>query len=102
VAQFATTCTLNGCGAGATLKAGDYIGVAGELKMVVADATANGSGVATGVTFEPPARAAWSSAAPVTTNKPTALFMLTDAHARWATRPGLYSDFQLDLVEVFE
>jgi hypothetical protein len=103
VAQLANSCTLNGCGAGATILAGDYISVAGELKMITADATANGSGVATGVTFEPMVRAVagWSSGASVTTNKPTATFILADPHVRWTTGRALRTDVPVDLVEVW-
>jgi len=101
VAQFATTCNLAGCGAAKTLKAGDYIGVAGELKMVTADATADGAGAITGVTFEPPVRTAWSNGASVTTDKPTAVFMLSDPHVRWNTRAPLFTDIPIDAVEIF-
>ena len=104
VAALATTCSLTGCGAGGTLKAGDYFSVAGELKMAVADATADGAGVIATATFEPPVRASagWSGGAAVTTNKPTATFMLSDPHVRWNTRAPVFTDIALDIVEVFE
>lgn len=45
--QGARSFTLNGAGAGATLKAGDRLSCTGELFEVREDATANGSGVIT-------------------------------------------------------
>lgn len=101
-AQGATSCSLAGCGAGKTLLVGDLFAVAGELKMVTANATANGSGVAT-VSFEPPLRTAagWSNGASVTLDKPTALFLQAGDDARWSTTPGRRSNFELDFVEVF-
>jgi predicted RecA/RadA family phage recombinase len=101
-AQGATSVSLTGCGAGATILAGDLFAVAGELKMAVANATANGSGVAS-VTFEPPVRASggWSSGATVTLDKPTALFVQASDDTRWSTRRGVRSDFRFEFVEVF-
>lgn len=57
-AQGATTVNMTGCGAAKTLAIGDLFAVSGELKMITALATANGGGVITGATFEPPVRAA--------------------------------------------
>lgn len=103
VAQLLNTCTLNGCGAATTLKAGDYIAVAGELKMVTADATANGGGVMTGVTFEPPIRTAagWANAASVTTDHPLATFIVKDPHVSWSTRAPIITDVPFDFVEIW-
>lgn len=104
VAQMASTLSLANCGAGKTVKKGDFFAVAGELKMATADATANGSGVISGLTFEPPVRAAagWSNGAGVTTNGPTATFMSTTSEAAWETRAPLFTDIAFDLVEVFQ
>ena len=60
--------------AGILLK-GDYIGVNGELKMVVADANADASGAAA-LTFEPPLRASPADLAAITVTRPTAVFRL--------------------------
>ena len=70
--------------------------------MITANATANGSGVAS-VSFEPPVRAAagWSGGASATLDKPTALFIQAGDDARWSTRPGKRSDFEFDFIEVF-
>lgn len=101
-AQGATSVSLAGCGAAATVKAGDFFAVGGELKMAVANATANGSGVAS-VTFEPPVRAVagWSNGASVTLNKPTALFIQNGDEANWSTQPYRRTDVPLDVIEVF-
>lgn len=96
----ATSVQLAGCGAGATLKTGDYFGVAGELKLCVATATADGAG-AMSVTFEPAARADWANGAAVTLARPTARFMATGLEAGWEVRAPLLSTFDFDLVERF-
>lgn len=66
------------------LKAGDYFGVNGELKMVVADTNSNGAGVAT-ITFEPPLRSSPANSAAITVSKPTAVFKLDEDTVRWVT-----------------
>lgn len=66
------------------LRAGDYFGVNGELKMLVLDAASNGAGVAT-LTFEPPLRSAPADNAVITTVKPTAVFKLDEDTVRWVT-----------------
>jgi hypothetical protein len=55
------------------------------------------------VTFEPLVRTAagWSNGASVTTNSPTATFMLSDPHAQWSSRAPMLSDFEFDAVEVW-
>ena len=71
------------------LRVGDFIGVNGELKMLVADAASNGSGLAT-LTFEPPLRSSPANAAPIVTTRPTAVFKMDDDSARSiTTAPGL-------------
>ncbi len=98
--QSGATLAIDGCSVGTTLKKGDFFGVNGELKMVVADATANGSGEMS-VTFEPPLRASPADNAAITTTRPTALFMLESDESMWTTRPGTRSDFVLSFIEVF-
>lgn len=95
----ATAADLAGCGAGATLLTGDFIGIGGELKMVVADATADGAGLMTAVAFEPPSRADWANGAAVVTNKPLCTFMLTEDSYAWTTRAPLLSDFVVEAME---
>lgn len=59
--------------AGATVVQGDLLGISGQLVMVAADATANGSGAIT-VTITSPLRAAISSGTAVVWDKPSVLF----------------------------
>jgi hypothetical protein len=83
------------------LKAGDFVGIGGELKIMVADATSNGSGVAT-LAFSPPLRAAPSNGSAIVTTKPTCIMRLADDSQKWLTRPGHVSDFMIDCVESFQ
>lgn len=101
-AQFATSVTLTGCGASKTLLRGDWIGFAsGQLCRVVADATANGSGVMT-VSFRHALRSALSSGGAVTLDKPTALYILSDTTLELPRRAGRsQAGFGFDIVEVF-
>ena len=98
--QTGTTLAIDGLAAGATLLAGDYFAVNGELKMVVANATADGTGAMT-VTFEPPLRASPADNAPLTLSRPTATFMLEDDAARFITRAGRVTDVAIVGVEAF-
>jgi len=98
--QTGTTLAIDGCTVGATLLAGDYFAVNGELKMVVADATADGSGNMT-LSFEPPLRSSPADNAPLTLVQPTATFMLLSDESKWNTQPGRFSTFPVDCVEVW-
>lgn len=98
--QTGAALLIDGCTVGTTLKKGDFFGVNGELKMVVADATADGSGEMT-VTFEPPLRASPADNAAITTTAPTALFMLESDEQMWNSKPGIRSDFSFSFIEVF-
>lgn len=101
-AQFATSVQLAGCGAGKTLLRGDWIGFStGQLCRVVADATADGAGAMT-VDFRHSLRAALSSGTAVTLDRPTALYILSEATLEFPRRPGRTQEpFGFDLVEVF-
>lgn len=99
-AQTGNTLAIDGCTVGSTLLAGDFIGVNGELKMVVADATANGSGEMS-LTIEPPLRSAPADNAAITTDRPTVTFMLSADEIKWSTQPGKFSSFPIDCVEVW-
>ncbi len=98
--QTGNTLIIDGCTVGTTLKAGDFIGVNGELKMVVADATANGSGQMT-LTIEPPLRSSPADNAAITTTRPTATFMLAQDETKWSSRPGVLTSFPLEFVETW-
>lgn len=98
--QFATSITLAGCGAGTTLKAGDFFSVNGQLIMNPADATADGSGV-----MVLPLITRLRVQAVVTTaivlQRPTATFIL-DSNT-WTSSYGLGANqgLGLDFTEVF-
>lgn len=100
VAQGATGVTIAGGGASQTLLAGDKLSIGGELKMIVQDATANGSGVIS-CTVEPPFRAAVSNGASVQWNKPAALFMAVEPEWRGVRQRGHLTTYSLDAIEVF-
>lgn len=98
--QTGTTLEIDSLAAGATLLVGDFFGVNGELKMVVEDATADGTG-AMAVTFEPPLRAAPADNAAVTLDRPTATFMLDEDSIRWLTRAPVLTDIPIAATEAF-
>lgn len=98
--QTGASLLIDGCTVGTTLLKGDFFSVNSELKMITADATANGSGEMT-LAFEPPLRSAPADNAPLTTTRPTAAFMATEDTVRWSARPGVYSDFSLQFIEAF-
>lgn len=102
-AQGATTLSIIAATEAAkTLKAGDLLGlgagVTQQVVMVMADATANGSGVIS-VTTEPPLRNARLIAATVTWDKPKALFRRKQSTASWDYENIVASGFGLELIE---
>lgn len=82
------------------LKAGDFFGVNGEVKMMMADVNSDGTGQAT-LTFAVPLRASPADNAPITTDKPTATFMLDEDSVGWTTRAPGVSDFQIVATEIW-
>lgn len=98
--QTGTTLITKSWTAGVTLKEGDFFGVNGELKMVTAAATADGSGNMT-ITFEPPLRASPAHGAAITYTNPTATFMLSNPVSEWNTAPGKFTDFTIQAQEQF-
>ena len=98
VAQLANTASVQTT-AGATVLAGDMLGLAGQLVRVMADATANGSGVLA-IEFQPRARTAMAAGAAVTWDKPTTPMMLrsaTGVPTAWV--PGYADGASIDLIE---
>lgn len=82
------------------LKAGDFIGLNGELKMVVADCDSDATGAAT-VVFEPPLRSSPADNAAIVLSKPTAVFKLDESRSAWTTNaPGL-DNFSIAATEVW-
>lgn len=83
--------------AGATLLAGDLVGVGGLLLMAAADATANGSGVMS-LSLVNRLRAALSSAAAVTWDTPKVEMRLTQASPVHYV-PGMVNEVTVSLIE---
>lgn len=98
--QTGTTLAIDACTVGATLLAGDFFAVNGELKMVVADATADGAGEMS-LTFEPPLRSSPADNDALTLSSPTATFMLAGDEMKWNTQPGKFSTFAVDAIEAW-
>lgn len=100
--QTGNTLATSGWTASTTgiLKAGDFIGVNGELKMVVADASSDGAGLAT-ITFEPPLRSSPANLAAITTNKPTATFKMDEDTARTTTTAPGFDAVSIACTEVW-
>lgn len=99
-AQLANTAAISTT-AGATLLAGDMIGIGGQLVRVMADTVADGAG-AMAVEFAPRLRAAKSSGAAVTWDKPTSTFVLAGqggAPVNW--QPGRFTAPSIELREAF-
>jgi hypothetical protein len=99
-AQFANQLTLAGCGAAATIKAGDMLGLPGQLLMAAADATADGSGNMT-VLLTHELRAAHLSGAAVTLTRPTAEFKQQSPDTDFPFAGTHYPGMTVELVEVF-
>lgn len=80
------------------LLAGTYFRVNGELKRLVLDADADGSGHAA-LQFKPPLRATAAVDLPLTLVKPTAVFMLTDERVSFAQQGARFPGRTLNFVE---
>lgn len=103
VSAGAVTLPISSSGqAGTTLLAGDLLGIGSastqQVVMVMAAATANGSGDIT-VTVEPPLRNAFSLGAVVTWDKPKALFRRAESRSDWEYSFGMARGFRLSLIE---
>lgn len=83
------------------LKAGDFLEVNGELKLVTADVTSSGTGTAS-VAFEPPLRASPADAAAIVTSDPGATFRLAEDKQSLRFESFYKRAFTLEGVEVFE
>lgn len=103
-AQGAQTLVINTSPStpGATVKAGDMLGCGGQLFMVAADATANGSGQITAATVNR-VRAALASATAVVWDRPKTTFRLAsdDAAGPIAYEPGITTSIEVDLIESY-
>ena len=99
VSQLSNTAIINTL-AGRTVRAGDMLGIAGQLVRVMADATANGAGQMA-IEFQPRARIAWPLYSAVVWDKPAANFMLKAADGvSTAWVPGRADGCSFELIEV--
>jgi hypothetical protein len=95
--------------AGKTLQAGDYLQIGSglgtsQVVMVMADATANGSGVIA-LTTEPPLRTAFASGTAVQWDRPAAYFKQQGTAVAWSYEPGreiVTTGMAVDLLEVWQ
>ncbi len=100
--QTGATLATDGWTVGATLLAGDMIGfnAGAELRMVIADATANGSGVMS-ISLDEPIRVSPADNSAIVTAAPTCIMRLTADEIGSDYRPGQFSSFSLDAIESF-
>jgi len=84
----------------ATVKAGDMLGLGGQLVQILADAQADGGGALT-VSFAPRLRAAATSGSAVVWDKPTANFILTTPEVRVPYQSALGVEYSVDMAEVW-
>lgn len=83
------------------LRAGDYLSVNGELKMVTSDVTSDAGGLAT-VPVAPPFRRAPAANSAITLNKPRATMMLAaDEHGATIGQARISDSLVIGMVEVF-
>lgn len=81
------------------LKAGEYITIQDELKLLTADAVVNGAGNAT-LTFQPPLRSAAANGTAVITQNPYVLLIASDNEAaRWSLQAPVRYGFKLEAIE---
>lgn len=104
--QTGKSLVVDAMGAGKTLLKGDYFcvdtSVGRELKIMTADATADGSGNAT-LNFMPQIRTSPADNATITVSSPTCIMRFPDdAQGLGHYEPGITGTFNLDLVESFK
>lgn len=100
VEQFASSITLVGCGANATMRAGSMLGLGGQLLMVAQDAAANASGVMV-VQLTHMLRAAHFAGAPVVLDRPTARWILKTGEIDFPRYKTIATPLVLELQEAF-
>jgi hypothetical protein len=100
LAAGATQLTLAGCGDTKTLLTGDFLGVGGQLLMVVdGPYTSDAAGAMANVLFEHPLRAAVSDTAAVTTNTPTGRMVLLAQESDWMVSAPVITQMSLEFEE---
>lgn len=100
--QWAQVLQLAGCGAGRTLLAGDWVGLpGGQVVRVVQSATADGAGAMT-VEVRHMLRTAVSAGGAITLDRPSALYIRTEANLAAPRVPGrIQPGMSVDFIEVF-
>ena len=85
-----------------TLLAGDFIGynAGAELRMVVTDATADGSGIMT-LILDAPIRTSPADNSALITAAPTCIMRLSSDDVEWPYQRGGLASFTLDAVEAY-
>lgn len=84
------------------LKAGDFIQVGNQLRMVVTTAAADALGNAT-LTLDAPLRSAVADNTAIIVNSPTCIMALTDDNAgRWITTPGHIYALSIPVMEALD
>jgi hypothetical protein len=100
VGQYGGTIGIRNVAAGATLLAGDKLGISGQLHTVTQNATADGSGVFSSVTIDPPVRAYRGDGTAVVWDKPTANFVLAQSEISFERGLATFESISIDLQEV--
>lgn len=85
--------------AGRTLRAGDMLGINGQLVRVLANVTFSGASAT--VEFAPRLRADVPSNTVIVYDRPTAVFMLMSNSVPVVHRPGMYEGSSFDLIETY-
>ena len=100
--QTGSSLVTDGWTAGATLLAGDFIGfnAGAELRMVIADATADGSGNMT-ISLDEPIRVSPADNSAIVKTSPTCVMRLVSDEAAWSYASGGFASFVLDCIETF-
>lgn len=103
LSQTGSTLYIRNLTSGMTIKKGDSfnIGTGGQFVSACENATADVSGLAT-LSVEPGVRVAPAHNTDlILTGQVIPLMILTNPHNLWTERPGGFTDFAFDLVEVF-
>lgn len=84
------------------LKAGDYIQVGDELKMITSDVTSDGTGLAV-INFEPSLRKSHADGTSLITSNPSCIMRLIDDNqSTWKVDVAGFYTMSLKAIEVFE
>ena len=96
--QVGATLITDGWTAGSTMKVGDFFQIGTEMKMVVANATADGSGNMT-IVFEPPLRSIPADNAAINYTTPTVVMMPIGDLASWTYEADDIMLFSFEFME---